>query len=90
VADVLMETETEREPQSDLPDEVLMVARAMRRIGYGLLVSAIVLDVVSVQVAGVRKFFGAQWASFADEVLPNDRPVLDLALAILGVSDVTA
>jgi|tagenome__1003787_1003787.scaffolds.fasta_scaffold19535859_2 hypothetical protein len=84
-----METLTERELRSDLSEEVLSVVRVTRRIGYGLLVGAIVVDVLSEQFAAVRKFFGARLAYFADEVLPNPQPLLEFALAILGASDIS-
>ena len=84
-----MGTQTERELRPDLPDEVLSVVRATRRIGYGLLVGAIIVDVSAEQFAAVRKFFGARLTYFADEVLPNPQPLLEFALAILGASEIT-
>ena len=54
-----MEPQTPREPRSDLPDEVERALKATCRIGYGLLVGAIIFDVLSVQFASVRRFCGA-------------------------------
>jgi hypothetical protein len=69
------------------PDDVDAALRVVRRIGYGLFVTAIVLDVLAIELGRVRKFASARFLAFAEEVVPNDRPVLDLALALLGASD---
>jgi hypothetical protein len=65
-----------------------MVLRAARRVGFGLLVGAIVLDVLSIELNRMQRFFGARLAYFTDEVLPEPRPLLDVALAVLSAVDV--
>ena len=75
--------------RSDVPDEVLALLHTARRIGYGLLVGAIIVDVLSFQFAArARTFTRKQCSVLFDEVVPNPTPVLDLALVLLGASDV--
>jgi hypothetical protein len=68
-------------------DEVEAALHVARRIGYGLLLTAIVLDAFSMEMRRVRKFATAKALALAEEVVPDNRPMLDLALALLGASD---
>jgi hypothetical protein len=63
------------------------VVRTVRRIGYGLLVAAIVIDIASIPFASVRGFVRTQRARAFDEVLPRENLVVDLALGVLASSD---
>jgi hypothetical protein len=64
--------------------------RAVRRIGYGLLIAAVVIDVASIPLGSMRKFVRTQRARAFDEVLPRENLIVDLALGVLASSDAIA
>ena len=63
------------------------VARTLRRVGYSVLVAAIILDIASGPIASVGDIVRAQWSKAMDLTLPRENILLDVALSVLGASD---
>ncbi len=67
---------------NDGPDPTVM----LRRIGYGLLVAAVVADIASGPILAARQGVRKQWFKVLDEALPRENILLDVALGFLGAS----
>jgi hypothetical protein len=59
----------------------------MRRIGFGLLVAAIAVDLAAPGIARARQFARRKWLEAMDDTLPRANFLLDAAIGILGASD---
>ena len=58
----------------------------LRRVGYALLFAGVLIDIASEQIALLRGLVRRQLARAADDVLPPENRLLDLALEILAYS----
>ena len=65
-------------------------AQAMRRIGYGLLIAAIAVDLAAPGIAKARQFARRKWLAAMDDTLPRANFLLDAAVGLLGASDHTS
>jgi hypothetical protein len=61
--------------------------RTLRRVGFGLLIAAVVVDLLSVAIAPLRGFVRKQWSRAVDDVVPQEHRLLDLALDVLRSTD---
>jgi hypothetical protein len=61
--------------------------QTVRRVGYALLIAAVVIDIATGPVVSFRAFARSQWSKAFDEALPPENLVIDLALAVLNSSD---
>jgi hypothetical protein len=59
----------------------------MRRIGYGLLIAAIAVDLAAPGIAKARLLARRKWAEAMDDTLPRANFLLDAAIGFLGASD---
>jgi hypothetical protein len=61
----------------------------MRKIGYGLLIAAIAVDLAAPAFAKARQLTKRKWSEAMDDTLPRANFLLDAAVGLLGASDHT-
>jgi hypothetical protein len=62
-------------------------AHTLRRIGYGLLIAAIAVDLAAPGFAKARQLARRKWLEAMDDTLPRANFLLDAAIGFLGASD---
>ena len=63
------------------------MTQRMRKIGYGLLIAAIAVDLVAPGFAKARNLARRKWMEAMDETLPRANFLVDAAIGLLGASD---
>lgn len=58
--------------------------RMLRKLGYGLLIAAVTLDVVASTRDKWKRAVALQYSKMVDDVLPEENVLLEVALGILG------
>jgi len=61
--------------------------QTVRRVGYALLLAAVVVELASGPVVSLKRIARSQWSKAFDEALPRENLVLDLALGVLNSSN---
>jgi hypothetical protein len=63
------------------------ITQKMRKVGYGLLIAAIAVDLAAPGFAKARQLGRRKWAEAMDDTLPRANFLLDAAIGLLGASD---
>jgi hypothetical protein len=69
-----------------MPDRLVQhsTTQILRRVGFGLLIAAVVVELASEPFATLRTFARSQWSKAVDDVLPRENRFVDLALGVLA------